>query len=443
MTPPSPLVGATLERRDWVFLVVILILVGFAATMAMAETALSRISRVKAMAMEEEGRRGAKRLSKLISRPEQFLNTVLLLVLLCQTVAATLLSLVADKYGAWGVAGATAFEVCFIFVVAEVIPKTWAIQHTEKAALRAAAYVAPIATFWPLRMMSRALIVLSNILMPGRGLPQGPTTSEEEILATTEVAADEGVIEQQERRLIHSIIKFGDTVAKEVMVPRPDMVTAQAEQTVRAVLETALSVGYSRLPVYENQIDDILGLVYLKDLVAALNAGKGDEPVREEVRQANVVPESKRVADLMREMQRGKYHMAIVIDEYGGVSGLVALEDLIEELVGEITDEYDADEATFEHMGDGAVRVPAAMPVDELNELLGVELPEHDDYESVGGLVLAALGHVPAEGESVVIDRRRLTAQEVQGRRIGRVLVAPVTEDTDDAAAGKPGLLSS
>ncbi len=419
--------------RDWVLLVIILILVGCAATMAMAETALSRISRVKAMAMEEEGRRGAKRLAKLISHPEQFLNTVLLLVLLCQTVAATLLSLVADKYGAGGVAAAPPFEVCFIFVVAEVIPKTWAIQHTDKAALRAAAYVAPIATFWPLRMMSRALIVVSNILMPGRGLAQGPTTSEEEILATTEVAADEGVIEQQERRLIHSIIKFGDTVAREVMVPRPDMVAAEARQTVRAVLETALSAGYSRLPVYEDQVDAILGLVYLKDLVAALNAGKGDEPVRMEVREANVVPESKRVAELMREMQRGKYHMAIVIDEYGGVSGLVALEDLIEELVGEITDEYDVDAATIEEMDDGAVRVPAAMPVDELNELLGVELPEDDDYESVGGLVLAALGHIPAEGESVVVDRRRLTAQEVKGRRIGRVMVAPLTEDVDGA----------
>jgi putative hemolysin len=238
-----------------------------------------------------------------------------------------------------------------------------------------------------------------------------------------DVAVEEDVIEREERQLIHSIIEFGDTVVREVMVPRPDMVAVEARATQSDVMEVVMSAGFSRIPVYEQGIDDIAGLVYAKDLMRATREGRGDEPVRELVRSARFVPETKRVAELMPEMQREKAHMAIVIDEYGGTAGLVTLEDLIEELVGEIVDEYDVEEAKVEPLANGDVRVNARMPIDDINELLDVEFPS-GDWDTVGGLIYNLLGHVPIEGESVDFDGHRLRAEKVQGRRIGRVRIS-------------------
>jgi CBS domain containing-hemolysin-like protein len=244
------------------------------------------------------------------------------------------------------------------------------------------------------------------------------------------VAEAAEVIEDEERELIHSIIEFGDTVAREVRVPRPDMVAVEGRDKVSDVLEVAIAAGYSRIPVYEQGIDDIVGIVYVKDLVRATREGRADVAVREFLRPPHFVPETKRVAELMREMQREKFHMAIVVDEYGGTSGLVTLEDLIEELVGEIVDEFDVEEPQVEWLPNGDSRVSARLPVDELNELLHAELPE-GDWDSVGGLMLDLLGHVPSEGESVDFDGHRLIAERVQGRRIGRVRITT----TEHAAA--------
>jgi CBS domain containing-hemolysin-like protein len=237
-----------------------------------------------------------------------------------------------------------------------------------------------------------------------------------------DVAEAEDVIEGAERELIHSIIEFGDTVAREVRVPRPDMVAVEGRDKISDVVEVAIAAGYSRFPVYEQGIDDIVGIVYVKDLMRAARDGRVDAAVRELIRPAHFVPETKRVAELMREMQREKFHMAIVVDEYGGTSGLVTLEDLIEELVGEIVDEFDVEEPQVEWLPNGDSRVNARMPVDELNELLHAELPE-GDWDSVGGLMLDLLGHVPTEGEAVDFDGHRLIAERVQGRRIGRVRI--------------------
>ena len=397
----------------------LIVLAGF---LAMAETSLTRINRVKALTLQEEGRRGAGLLARLVDHPERFLNPVLLLVLVCHVVASILVGVLFDKYGAVGVAIATFLEISVIFVLAEAAPKTWAVQHTERAALLAAPLVSAVANFPPVRLLARALIGLSNVILPGKGLKEGPFVSEEELLATVDVALEEDVIEREERALIHSIIEFGDTVAREVMVPRPDMVAVEGRARIGDAMELAMGAGRSRIPVYEQGIDDICGIVFTKDLMRAEREGQADVAVRTLVREAHFVPETKRVSELMREMQREKFHIAIVVDEYGGTAGLVTLEDLIEELVGEIVDEFDVEEPTIEKLPNGDVRVNARMPIDEVNDLLHADMPS-GDWDTVGGLVFNLLGHVPTEGESVRVDGYSLTAEKVQGRRIGRVRI--------------------
>jgi CBS domain containing-hemolysin-like protein len=409
------------SSTDWLYVAAIVILIAFTGFLAMSETALTRMNRVKALSLEEEGKRGAATLVRLTDHPERWLNPVLLVLLTCQLVTATLVGFLADRFGPWGVVIATAFEVCVIFVIAEAAPKTWAVQHGERSALLAARPVAALVRFWPLRVLSRGLIGLANVIIPGKGLKEGPFVSEEELLAMADVAEQEEVIEREERALIHSIIEFGDTVVREVMVPRPDMVTVVGATSVRDVLEIAMAAGYSRIPAYEQNIDDIVGIVYVKDLFRARD--DAERPVRELMRQPRFVPESKRVSELMREMQAEKFHMAIVVDEYGGTAGLVTLEDLIEELVGEIVDEYDVEEPNIEPMPGGDVRVNGRMPIDEVNELTHADFPE-GDWDTVAGLFFNLIGHVPTEGETVDFNGHRLRAEKVQGRRIGRVRIS-------------------
>ena len=405
-----------------------------AIVLAVAETALTRISRVKAMALADEGRRGAGVLVALVEHPERFLNVILLVVLIVQTLQASLATIVGtDLWGpAVGSAAAVFFNVVVTYVVAEAAPKTWALQHTEQAALATSPFVRLLIAFPPLNLTARGLILLSNAILPGKGFKEGPFVSEEELLATVDVATEDEVIEMEERALIRSIIEFGDTVAREVMVPRPDMVAVEGRDKNGDVLEVAIAAGYSRIPVYDQGIDDIVGVVYTKDLMRAVQEERGELTVRDLAREARFVPETKRVAELMREMQKEKFHIAIVIDEYGGTAGLVTLEDLIEELVGEIVDEFDVEEPTVEALPNGVVRVNARMAIDEVNELLGANFPE-GDWDTVGGYLFNLLGHVPTEGEAVEVDGFRLAAEKVQGRRIGRVRIE---RGVDEAQAG-------
>ena len=402
----------------------IVVLLAVLAFLAVAETSLTRVNRVKVVTLEEEGRRGAGTLARLIEHPERFLNSILLLVNVCQTVTAILVGFVAERqFGAIGVVIGVVLNVVVLFVLTEAAPKTWAIQHTDRAALWVARPIALLSNFWPLRIVSRGLIGMANWILPGKGLKQGPFVSEEELLALADVAVEEDVIEREERALIHSIIEFGDTVVREVMVPRPDMVALEAGAAVGDAMEVAIAAGYSRIPVYEQNIDDITGIVYAKDLMKALREEHGETLIRELTRPARYVPETKRVAELMREMQAEKFHMAIVVDEYGGTAGLVTLEDLIEELVGEIVDEFDVEEPLADRLPNGDYRVNARMSIDEVNELTHCELPE-GDWDTVAGLVFNLLGHVPTEGETVEYDSHRFRAEKVQGRRIGRVRIS-------------------
>jgi CBS domain containing-hemolysin-like protein len=410
---------------DVVLIVVVVVLLAASAVLALAETSLVRTSKSKAMSMVDEGRRGAKDLARLTENPQGFLNPVLLLVLICQLVVATLVGLLAsDWFGAWGVAAATVFEIIVIFVLGEAVPKNWAVHHPERAALFSAPLVLALLRFWPIRIISGGLIGLANLLIGARGEASSSDVTESELLAMADVALEDDVIETEERALIHSIIEFGDTVVREVMVPRPDMSTIEAGATVEMALEQALAAGFSRLPVVDYGVDDVLGLAYAKDLIRALRAGSGDASVRDHMRTPRFVPETKRVAAMMREMQAEKYHMAVVVDEYGGTAGLVTLEDLIEELVGEIVDEFDVEEPLVERLPSGEIRVSGRMVVSDVNELLDAHLPS-GAWDTVGGLVFDLLGHVPVEGETVEADGVRLIADRVRSRRIERVRIVP------------------
>jgi CBS domain containing-hemolysin-like protein len=418
-----PLLAVTVTGTDVAMIVTIIVLLLISTYLAIAETALTRMSKAKAQALADEDRRGARKLIGLVAHPERFLNPVLLVVLVCQLVQATLTGIVADRlFGPIGIAVATFFNVVIVFVFAEAAPKTWAIQHPERAALLSSRPVSALVAFWPLRILSRGLIGLTNWILPGKGLKEGPFVSEEELLALADVAVEEEVLEAEERRLIEQIIDFGDTVVREVMVPRPDMVTVAHDFRVADVMEVVLLNGLSRLPVTGESVDDIIGISYAKDLMRADRDGHSDREVSTLVRPAHFTPETKRVAELLPEMQAEQFHMAIVVDEYGSTAGLVTLEDLIEELVGEIVDEFDREEPMIEPLSGGAVRVNARMSIDEVNDLLHADLPE-GDWDTIGGLMFHLLGHIPVEGESAETDGYQLRAERVKGRRIGRVRI--------------------
>jgi CBS domain containing-hemolysin-like protein len=407
-------------------LVAFAVLLLAAAILALAETSLTHLGRARAAALDEEGHKRANVLLRLLERRERVLNPVLLLLLASHLAAATIVAVVVeDRFGGDGVVVAFFVELAVIFVLAEAVPKTYALLETDRAALAITPLVRLLSLLLPLRWLTRALIGLANWLVPGEGRAEGPTVSEEELLALAGVAADDAVIDVSERALIEKTIEFGDTIVREVMVPRPDMVTVAAGFRVADVIEVVILNGYSRVPVSGDGIDDIVGIAYAKDLVRAERDGKADLAVREVVRPARFVPETKRVAELLREMQATRNHLAIVVDEYGSTAGLVTLEDLIEELVGEIVDEYDVEDPLIEPLPGGDVRVNARMHIDELNELLEADLPQ-GDWDTVGGLLFGLLGHVPVEGETVETDGLRLRAEKVQGRRIGRVRITRV-----------------
>jgi len=427
-------IASEFSTADLAIVIVIAALIAIAGYVALAETALTRMNKVKAMTLAEEQPRRGKALLRLIGHPERFLNPLLLVVLMCQLVQATLVGIVSERlFGTLGIVIATIFNVVIVFVLAEAAPKTWALQHPERSALLVARPVSALVAFAPIRIVSRGLIGLTNVILPGKGLKKGPFVSEEELLAFADVAVEEDVIEHEERELIESIIEFGDTVAREVMVPRLDMITVPEDMVVSDALDVAIEHGFSRLPVTGSTVDDVRGLAYAKDLMRAEREGRGAEPVKGTMRAAHFIPETKPVAALMREMQAGKFHMALLVDEHGGIAGIATLEDLLEQLVGDIVDEYDTEDAEFERLDDGTYRVQGSLPIDDLNDLLEADLP-HDDWDTVGGFVLGELGRVPVEGESMPYRRWTFTVEEIDGRRIGAVHVAtnPEWEPTDD-----------
>jgi putative hemolysin len=409
-------------------LIIALLLILFGAILAVAETALTHltIARAEVMFVDDERK---PLIIGLLNRRAEVLNPILLFRLACQLGAATIVGVVVGRrIDNFGVVITFLGLLTITYVFGEALPKAYALRYPAAAAGRVAPLVGGLMRTAPIRWVTSALTWLSNRLLRADVRRSGPAITESELLAFAAAAAEAEAIEPAEGALIQSVIEFGDTVAREAMLARPDMVTIERTATVSSGLDVALEHGYSRLPVIGDDIDDVVGVVHTKDLVRAEREGGAPRLVESITKQVSFVPETKTADSLLREMQANARHLAIVVDEYGSTAGLVTLEDLIEELVGEIVDEFDSvDSDVVETLADGAVRVHGRMPVDELNEMVGTALPD-DDWDTVGGLIFNTLGHIPAVGESVACADAELFVEVIEGRRITQVRVRPMPQ---------------
>jgi len=412
-----------------------------AGLLAGLEAALSRVSRVRVAELVRDGRGGALRLQQVLADPPRSLNLLLLLRMVAELSATGLVvSYLVDRVaGSVAVVFAVAVMTVVLYIFVGVGPRTIGRQQAERVALAGAGLALALTrVFGPL---PRLLILVGNALTPGRGFREGPFASEAELRDLVEIAQQRGVVERRERDMINSVFELGDTLVREVMVPRTDIVTIERGKTVRQALNLLLRSGFSRVPVVGENADDVLGVVYLKDLVRREQAEAGAVlRVEDVMREPVFVPDSKPVDELLREMQAQLGHLAVVVDEYGGTAGLVTIEDALEEIVGEIRDEYDRDLPAVEEVDGHTRRVTARLPVDDLEALYGVGLPK-EDVETVGGLLASALGRVPIPGATATVGGLVLVAESAKGRRnqIGTVLVRraePAPSQAEEPARG-------
>jgi len=406
-----------------------------------ADAALSSFSKARGEEIAAAGRPGAQRLLAILEDPPRYLNTALLLRMLSETAAVILVTVVmldlivpgggsesgpANEGDRWlAMLASLLIMVVVSFVVIGVAPRTVGRQHSERIALIAAGPLMAFTTV--LGPLPRLLIMVGNALTPGRGFSEGPFASEAELRELVDLAEASSVIEHGERQMIHSVFELGDTLVREVMVPRTDVVFIERTKTLRQAMSLALRSGYSRIPVVGENLDDIVGFAYLKDLTKRVfdrHEAETTERVESVMRPVLYVPDSKPIDALLREMQAERKHVGVVVDEYGGTAGLVTIEDVLEEIVGEITDEYDVARVDVEHLASGSVRVSSRYPVDDLEEVCGVAVDD-DDVDSVGGLMAKHLGRVPIAGSVVETHGLRFEAEAPSGRRnrIGTVLV--------------------
>jgi putative hemolysin len=416
----ASLFAASFGAADLSLLAVAAFFLLFLFVLVMTESAVGRTSTVRVDSLDKEAQ---ARVAKVLDQPEAILNPLRFMIVFLLLAESTLVVLLADRWVStpW-VLLLGALNVCVVFVVAEAVPRTLGIIHAERAVILLAGPVVALVGNPLIRVIADALIGVANVIVPGKGLRRGPFARPEDLIAFAGVAVEDAVLDEDERDFIESVIEFGDTVVREVMVPRTDMTTIEVTSTVAEALLATSEAGFSRVPVVGDNIDDVVGLVYVKDLIRAELVDRAAETLKDFLRPAHFVPETKRVSELLKEMQKESFHMSVAVDEYGGIAGLVTLEDLIEELVGEIVDEYDVEEPLVERQLDGSLRVDARILIDELNDLAGLDLPE-GDWDTVGGLVFDRFGRIPVAGEICVSDGYMLRVERVQGRRITKVLV--------------------
>jgi CBS domain containing-hemolysin-like protein len=426
------------NTADVIALVVAICLVPIGGVFAAADSALARVSKARAEEFLREGRPGAKSLWVIMADRPRYTNLLLLLRVSCELTATVLVAIAArSEFGSgWGVPLLTVLLMVVVsYAVIGVGPRTLGRQHVNRVALAGAPAVRLLGRFF--NPLVGLLTQLGNAITPGRGMRDGPFATEVELRELVDMAEQRGVVEHDERQMIQSVFELGNTIAREVMVPRTEVVWIESTKTIRQGMALALRSGFSRIPVTGENLDDITGVAYLKDMArrAQDQERARNTMVSDVMREVTYVPESKPVDELLREMQAARSHIAIVIDEYGGTAGIVTIEDILEEIVGEITDEYDVERAPVERIDDDTARVTARLAVEDLGELFGVELPDRDDVETVGGLLAEALGRVPIPGASAVVYGLELTAEDVGGRRnrIDTVLVRRLSRDDDDA----------
>ena len=434
--------NAALNWLLWVALIVgVIALIGLGGLFAAIDAAVSTVSPARVEELVRAKRPGAAWLVKLMAERPRYINLVVLLRITCEVTATALLVYLLNAVLGldWGLFAAAAAMVVVSFVVIGVGPRTLGRQNAYSIALASALPLHVISVL--LAPISRVLVVVGNALTPGRGFRNGPFASEVELREVVDLAQQRGVVADDERRMIKSVFELGDTPAREVMVPRTEMVWIESDKTAGQATSLAVRSGHSRIPVIGENVDDVVGVVYLKDLVQrtyySTNSGR-DTMVADVMRPAVFVPDSKPLDDLLREMQRDRNHMALLVDEYGAIAGLVTIEDVLEEIVGEIADEYDTDEvAPVEELGDNKFRVSARLPIEDVGELYDIEFDDDLDVDTVGGLVALELGRVPLPGAEVVSHGLRLRAEggrDHRGRvRIETVLVSRTELENEEA----------
>lgn len=399
-----------------------MILLGLSAFFSSAETALFSLNKVRILQMADEGNKKAQLIMKMLDDPNRLIATVLIgnnIVNIGASAIAT--SLAIDIFGSQGVGIATGIMTILILFFGEVTPKTFAAQNAEEWALSIAEITRILGLlFLPIIKVMNAF---TNIMLriTGKDAKQDPFITEDELRLLVNVGQEEGLIAESERAMINSIFEFDDTLVKEIMTPRIDIIATDVNESLINVVNIAIDVGHSRIPVYEETIDNIVGIIYAKDLLKIINKDLNTE-VRKLMRPAFYIPETKKVRDLLAELRQAKVHMAIVIDEYGGTAGLVTIEDVIEEIIGDIQDEYDIEEDSIVMLPDGGIRADARASIYDINEALEIDLPD-DDFETISGLVFQLLGHIPKEGEEISLGDIKIKVEKILGRRVDKVRV--------------------
>jgi len=420
-------------QSEWIELSIALACALAASVLAAVETALGVFTRARAERLVEQGERGAQRLKLIAEDPAPSINAVMFTRMALETTAIVAAGLVVFTQFEmdWQRALVTiGLMLAVSFILWGVAPRTLGRQNPERTMRMFAPLVSGLTTiFGP---VAQLMILLGNALTPGRGYADGPFATEAELRDLVDIAEKQELIEAGESKMIHSVFELGDTLVKEVMVPRTDVVFVTRDTTLRQLLSLALRSGFSRIPVVGTNLDDILGVVYLKDVskrVYDFPDAERHESVAELMRPAAFCPDSKPVSDLLRDMQLSHSHLVVVVDEFGGTAGLATIEDILEEIVGEIVDEYDQDAPTVADLGEGRYRISSRLPVDELGALFGVDLDD-DDVETVGGLMAKQLNVVPIPGARTVVGDIELIADRAVGRRhqIGTVLARRLTE---------------
>ncbi|MGI8717270.1 MAG: hemolysin family protein [Lapillicoccus sp.] len=421
--------------------------IALAFVLAAAEAAIMRMSRVRAQQLYDEGRGGSTSLLTIVGDSPAYLAVVAFLRVVAEAATAVLVTVaVVDLVSSVTQALLISIAVMAVvsFVIVGVSPRTLGRQNYTRVALVAAPFVVGLRRV--LGPVARVLVALGNAVTPGRGYRDGPFQSEAELRDLLDLAGESEVIEAGEREMIHSVFELGDTVVREVMVPRTDMVTIGQGKTLKQAMSLFLRSGFSRIPVVGEDSDDVLGLLYFKDVVrrATADGETAALAVDQVMRPMTFVPESKPVDDLMREMQRDQSHFAMVVDEYGGTAGLVTIEDILEEIVGEIADEYDREAPGVEQVDDVTTRVPATMDIDDLAELFRVEI-EEEEVDTVGGLLAKAIGRVPIPGSHAEVAGLSLTAEKMAGRRhrIATVIVRRAEPAEHPARTPVPSLVET
>lgn len=397
-------------------LVVVVLLVAL-IVLRLIEVTFVRLGRARAAGLDEANE-GNSQLSELIADREVLLAPVTVLRVVCQVGLIALAIFIGQATDRTLLV--TVIAAFVLFLLGEAIPRRWAIEANDEMAKWLARPARLITRLTPLQLIARPLAALARRCGPRTRDEALDLVVEDELVALAEAAAEARLIENDEADIIGSIIELGDTIVREVMVPRPDMVTLESNLSVAAALSVVVDSGFTRLPVVGETADDVLGVVLSKDLVAAHLKNPSGCTISSLIREAVFVPESKRVVQLMREMQASKSHLAIVVDEYGGTAGLVSLEDILEELIGEIVDEFDREESLVQEQSDGSLLLSGRLPVDDFEKLTGITTGE-GDWDTIGGFVFGLLGHVPEVGETVVHDGWELTAKEINNRRINTI----------------------